>query len=64
MKSAGLTIDDLYQASKAAGPDYEVSYTYLIKEELMAAGKGEITASELKNIQNYLNEKNKSKRRR
>lgn len=57
MHSVGLTIDDLYQAAKLAGPDRYVNYTCLGKEELFAAEKGEITASEIKNIQNYLNAK-------
>jgi len=57
MKELGLTINDLYGASQFAGADYEVSYTKLSKEEKKMAENGEITASELKNIQNALNEK-------
>lgn len=60
MKDAGLTINDLYEASKFAGADYEVSYTKLSKEEKKMAENGEITSSELKNIQNSLNEKIKA----
>lgn len=60
MKDAGLTINDLYEASQFAGADYEVSYTKLSKEEKKMAENGEITSSELKNIQNKLNEKIKS----
>lgn len=57
MKDFGLTINDLYEASKFAGSDYEISYTKLSKEEKKMAENGEITSSELKNIQNALNEK-------
>lgn len=57
MKESGLTINDLYAASQFAGADYEVSYTKLSKQEREKAENGEITASELKNIQNALNKK-------
>ena len=60
MKDSGLTINDLYEASQLAGADYEVSYTKLSKEEKKMAENGEITSSELKNIQNKLNEKIKA----
>ena len=56
MNDAGLTISDLYVASKLAGRDYEISYTKLSKQEREMAERGEITSSELKNIQNKLNE--------
>lgn len=55
MKDCGLTIGDLYSASQFAGADYEVSYTHLNKDGRAAAERGEITESELKNIQNDLN---------
>lgn len=60
MKESGLTINDLYDASKFAGADYEVSYTTLSKKEKEMAKNGEITSSELKNIQNALNERIKA----
>lgn len=60
MKDSGLTIMDLYEASGFAGDDYEVTYTKLSKEEKQMAENGEITSSELKNIQNALNEKIKA----
>jgi len=60
MKSSGLTVEDLYEASKFAGVDYNVNYTKLSKEEKATAENGELTASELKNIQNALNEKIKA----
>jgi len=60
MKSLGLTVDDLYEASKLAGVDYNVNYTKLSKEEKAKAANGELSASELKNIQNALNEKIKA----
>ncbi len=60
MKDSGLTINDLYEASQLAGADYEVSYTKLSKDEKKMAENGEITSSELKNIQNKLNEKIKA----
>lgn len=60
MKDSGLTIVDLYEASKFAGADYEVTYTKLSKNEKQMAENGEITSSELKNIQNALNEKIKA----
>lgn len=60
MKEAGLTVSDLYDASQFAGADYEVSYTKLSKQEKKMVENGEITSSELKNIQNKLNEKIKS----
>ncbi|MCM1010418.1 MAG: hypothetical protein NC390_06040 [Fusobacterium sp.] len=60
MKDSGLTIVDLYDASQFAGADYEVTYTKLSKDEKKMAENGEITKSELKNIQNALNEKIKA----
>ena len=57
MKESGLNIGDLYDASRFAGADYEVSYTHLNKSERKMAENGEITSSELKNIQNALNAK-------
>lgn len=60
MKDAGLTINDLYEASQFAGDDYEVTYTKLSKDEKRMAENDEITSSELKNIQNKLNEKIKA----
>lgn len=57
MTEAGLNVDDLYEASKFAGADYMVNYTKLTKEEESKAANGEITAAELKNIQNALNKK-------
>lgn len=60
MKEVGLSVSDLYEASRFAGADYEISYTKLSREEKEMAENGEITKSELKNIQNALNEKIKA----
>ena len=60
MKESGLTIGDLYEASKFAGEDYEVNYVKLTKKEKKAAKNGELTRSELSNIQNALNAKIKA----
>ncbi len=60
LNETGLSIDDLYQASRFAGEDYTINTVKLSKEEKSAAQNGELTRSELANIQNELNAKIKA----
>lgn len=62
MRNSELTIDDLYNIiGKYVDKDWTLSYTHLSKSEKKQANEGEITSSELKNIQNSLNEIIKNK---
>lgn len=58
-EETGLSVDDLYVASRLAGPDFTINTVDLSKEENMNF-EGEFTPSELVNIQNELNSKIKA----
>ena len=53
----GLSMRDIYEAAKLADDDCKIQRMRLSKTEKEAGKRGEITRSELHNIQNFLNAK-------